>query len=462
MKSLVTHPMNNTPNALMTYSLGFRESILNPGPVTLGMFKDMGWNLAGSPSSTTLAISATNATQTEGNSGTTKAFTFTVTRSGNTTGVNVVGWALTGSGTNPSIASDFAGGVLPTGTLSFAANETTKVITVNVQGDTTVEPDENFTVALSGSTNGTTLTTATATGTILNDDTSFSIAPTNAIETEGNSGTKAFTFTVTRSGNTTGVADVGWAVTGSGTNPANASDFAGGVLPTGTLSFAANETTKVITVNVQGDTTVEPHEDFTVALSGPTNGATLTTATATGAIVDDDLQRVWISFNSDGFTSESPASVGNSKFVLNRTGPTGGSLQVNFTLTGTAVNGVDYASIPTTATFLAGSSTVEIPLVAIDDLVVEESETAFLTLLSGSTYGLGGSTFSSISISDNDWNGTTGNDNYQGDAGNNALNGGAGNDALNGGAGKDILTGGSGNDQFIFTALGDSLIICWF
>jgi hypothetical protein len=239
----------------------------------------------------TLAIAPTNASQTEGNSGT-KAFTFTLTRSGNTTGVNDVTWAVTGSGTNPANATDF-GGSFPSGTISFAAGDTSKLITVNVQGDTTVEPDENFTVTLSGPTNGATITTATAIGTILNDDVApatLAIAPTNASQTEGNSGTKAFTFTLTRSGNTTGVNDVSWAVTGSGTNPANATDF-GGSFPSGTVSFAAGDTSKLITVNVQGDTTVEPDENFTVTLSGPTNGATITTATAIGTILNDDENR---------------------------------------------------------------------------------------------------------------------------------------------------------------------------
>jgi hypothetical protein len=36
---------NNTENALMTYSLSFGESIHDPGPVTLGMLRDMGWQL---------------------------------------------------------------------------------------------------------------------------------------------------------------------------------------------------------------------------------------------------------------------------------------------------------------------------------------------------------------------------------------------------------------------------------
>ncbi|AFW94504.1 hypothetical protein ANA_C11743 [Anabaena sp. 90] len=118
--------------------------------------------------------------------------------------------------------------------------------------------------------------------------TNLAIAATNANQTEGNTGTQAFTFTVTRSGSTTGTNAVNWTVTGTGTNPANAVDF-GGTLPSGIVNFAANETSKVITVNVSGDTTVEPDENFIITLSNPTNNATLTTTSVTGTITNDDV-----------------------------------------------------------------------------------------------------------------------------------------------------------------------------
>jgi hypothetical protein len=90
-----------------------------------------------------------------------------------------------------------------------------------------------------------------------------------------------------RAAGTTGsTTTVNWAVTGSGANPANAADF-GGTLPSGTLSFAAGETSKTMTVNVSGDTLAEPDEGFTVTLSGA-SGATITTATASGTIRNDD------------------------------------------------------------------------------------------------------------------------------------------------------------------------------
>ena len=114
-----------------------------------------------------------------------------------------------------------------------------------------------------------------------------------ASKAEGNSGSTPFTFTVTRSGDTTGATTVDYTVTGSGgANAANAADFAGNALPPGgSLTFNAGETSKVITINVNGDTTVESDETFTVTLSTPVGG-TITTAAATGTILNDDTTAV--------------------------------------------------------------------------------------------------------------------------------------------------------------------------
>ena len=53
--------------------------------------------------------------------------------------------------------------------------------------------------------------------------------------------------------------------------------------PSGSVTSPPARPRKVITVNVNGDTTVEPDEGFTVTLSSPV-GATITTAAATGTI----------------------------------------------------------------------------------------------------------------------------------------------------------------------------------
>ncbi len=114
--------------------------------------------------------------------------------------------------------------------------------------------------------------------------TSLAIAATDAVKAEGDAGTTAFTFTVTRSGDTSGATDVDYAVTSA---DADAADF-GGSLPSGTVSFLAGETTRTITIDVSGDTDAELDEDFTVTLSNATGGATISTAAADGTIQNDD------------------------------------------------------------------------------------------------------------------------------------------------------------------------------
>jgi Ca2+-binding RTX toxin-like protein len=82
-------------------------------------------------------------------------------------------------------------------------------------------------------------------------------------------------------------------VTGNGVNPANAADFSNGVLPTGTATILAGQTSTTINVLVQGDTTFEQNETFQLALSNPVSAnATfvLGAVTATSTIVNDDIQ----------------------------------------------------------------------------------------------------------------------------------------------------------------------------
>ncbi|MDH6070985.1 S8 family peptidase, partial [Umezakia ovalisporum] len=120
-------------------------------------------------------------------------------------------------------AADF-GGTLPSGTVTFTPGETTKEIIVDVSGDISHEADEGFSVTLSDAEDAI-INTDTAEGIILNDDVpaTLDIAPLNAVQGEGDTGTTPFTFTVTRSGDTTGTSTVNWAVTLSG--GADAADF---------------------------------------------------------------------------------------------------------------------------------------------------------------------------------------------------------------------------------------------
>ncbi|MEO6860232.1 MAG: choice-of-anchor Q domain-containing protein [Microcoleus sp.] len=106
-----------------------------------------------------------------------------------------------------------------------------------------------------------------------NDAISYAIAlanPATGSLTECNSGTKPVSFTVTRSG-TAVASTVDYAIAGTATNGADDNNInsAGANTATGTIAFAANETSKTISLDVLGDTLVEPDETITVTLSNP-------------------------------------------------------------------------------------------------------------------------------------------------------------------------------------------------
>jgi hypothetical protein len=103
---------------------------------------------------------------------------------------------------------------------------------------------------------------------------------------EGNGGTTPFTFSLIRGGDLSGPSSVTYAVTGSGSSPASAADF-GGTFPSGTVHFDVGQGRSTLTIPVSGDGVDEANEQFTVTLT-PGANANLTTASATGTIIDDD------------------------------------------------------------------------------------------------------------------------------------------------------------------------------
>ncbi len=108
----------------------------------------------------------------------------------------------------------------------------------------------------------------------------------------------------------------------------------------------------------------------------------------------------------DAEAAEPGTNVG--EFRLIRSLPVCEPLTVNLTVSGSATNGVDYASVPTTVTFDRYQSSMVIPVQPIEDAVVEGIETITLqiALPNGSElfgpYTIGASSTASVSIFDND------------------------------------------------------------
>ncbi len=225
----------------------------------------------------TPSLTINNVTVTEGNSGTTTA-TFTVTLSMVSTGTVTVNYA-TADGTALS-TSDYVSG---NGALSFAPGETSKTISITINGDTVVESNETFLVTLSGVV-GATLADSEGVGTITNDDTppvpSISIADVSVVE--GNRNSKRMTFTIVISSASTQSITVRYA-TANGT-ATSGSDYSS---TSGTARISAGRTSTTINVTIFGDQTVELNETLLVNLSNAVN-ATIGDNQAVGTIVNDD------------------------------------------------------------------------------------------------------------------------------------------------------------------------------
>ena len=110
-------------------------------------------------------IRAGDASTAEGAAGTTRTLRIPVTLSTPSPGPVSVHFA-TADGTAKA-GSDYTA---TSGTLTFAAGETTKFVNVTVRGDGTKEPTETFALKLTGSAGGFAIGDATGTGTITNDD----------------------------------------------------------------------------------------------------------------------------------------------------------------------------------------------------------------------------------------------------------------------------------------------------
>lgn len=324
----------------------------------------------------------------EGNAGST-TFNFQVTRTGDLSEPATVNYSVAGSGTDSADGTDFVGGSFPNGTASFLPSEDTATISIEINGDLTVEPNETFTVTLSDPSEGYFLGIADAIGTIENDDSDDISIGENISLAEGNMGTTAFDFSATRTGDSSLSASATFTVTPSGADPANTTDFVGNTFPTGTVNFIAGSDTATFTVNVNGDVDVEPDESFMVTLSAPGPGYIIGAATAIGTILNDDTYTATITAITPN-ASEDPLVQGVFTVELDAINTTGSLIVVNYTVGGgTATSGSDFVALSGSVSIPNNQQSANITLTPINDNLVEADETVILTLATGTGYTVG-------------------------------------------------------------------------
>ncbi|MFM1769214.1 MAG: hypothetical protein RJA22_1743 [Verrucomicrobiota bacterium] len=197
-----------------------------------------------------------------------------VTRSGGLAGgVTVRFLALEGSAASPA---DFTEQDV---VVEFGPGQTSRTLFVPIQNDTSPEGPETVLLQLRNATGGANLTTASnAVLRLIDDESSVAFSAATASGTEGAS----VTLTVTRSGALSTAGSVGY-TTVNGTALAGADYTA----TSGTLSFAANQATKTLSVPLLADPNAETGETFTVVLQNPQGGVQLgSPASVTVTILD--------------------------------------------------------------------------------------------------------------------------------------------------------------------------------
>lgn len=184
--------------------------------------------------------------------------------------------------------SDFT--LKKSGTLTFkpAANTgltpTTKSITLKVTPDQGAELSETVLVTLSSPSSGMSIGYATGIGTIIDDDSvpDSQLSVGDARIFEGNAGSGVVKVPVTRSLDT-GAASVHYTLIDASTSAGV--DYT--AKASGTVTFAAGQSFKTLTIKVTPELLVEPDEVVQIVLSAP-SGAIIGRSTGQVTIVNDD------------------------------------------------------------------------------------------------------------------------------------------------------------------------------
>ena len=166
------------------------------------------------------------------------------------------------------------------GTVTFAAGDTSETISITVNGDRVGEPNETFLINLSQAQGGAAIGDGQGVVTIADDEPRVTIGDVS--KSEGNAATTPFVFTVTVSPAADAAITVNFStMNGSATT---VDDYNAA---SGSLAFAAGQTSKTLSVTVKGDKRRESDETLYVNLSGGA-GAMLTDSQGVGVIRDDD------------------------------------------------------------------------------------------------------------------------------------------------------------------------------
>jgi Ca2+-binding RTX toxin-like protein len=440
-------------------------------------------NLLGAPpaANPTASISADTSSAAEGNSGS-KAFTFTVTLSEASATAQTLSWAAAGWGASAADQSDFASSL--SGSLSFAAGETSKTITILVAGDTSFEANEGFTVTLSDLSSGLTAGKLSASATIANDD----------VQT---------VFTGDAGANTLSGGGSNDTISGMGGNDSLSGNGGDDTIAGGTGDDTIDGGTGNDTIDGGAGTDTAVYDasfsSFTISYNAVTGAYTLTSL-ATGTDIVTGVEKFQFSDQTVDAANllgappapnptasisadSSSANEGNSgsktfTFTVTLSEASATTQTLSWAAAGSGANAADQAdfasSLSGNLSFAAGETSKTITLLVAGDSSFEANEGFTVTLSELSSGLTAGTLTASATIANDDvqtvFTGDAGantlsgggsNDTISGMGGNDSLSGNGGDDTINGGTGDDTIDGGTGTDTAVYDASFSSFTISY-
>lgn len=273
--------------------------------------------------------------------------------------------------------------VAASGIAEFAPGETSTTIGIEILADARLEIEESFLIRFSSPENAV-LGQGSVAFTIVH------VAPSWALEsvTSAPENGAGHYFDIRRSGDDSRPASIAWALEGAGANPVEASDFLHDALPSGTAWFSAGQSVARIMLPVAPDLLGEANEGFTIRLSDPSDGGSITTAARNGAILNDDTGGAVFAFATPSLTlAEGDGGATFFRFDVTRSGNLSGTDRLQWT-TAFPV-GADAASAadlldairPRDLVFRPGEATQQITLRVAGDRAVEGDERFELLLI---------------------------------------------------------------------------------
>ena len=313
---------------------------------------------------------------------------FTVTLAMASSRTVTVNWTLTAGSTNPATAGTATTGdydaTTAGGTLTFTSGSSlSQTVSVPINDDPVVEPDETVTVTLSSAV-GATISASTATGTIRNDDDAgVRVSPERSrrTTTEDNAGTVDLTVSLSSRPS----ADVTVTVTSTDTTEGRVKQSEEDDDPTLDFTTGTWDTAQTVTVTGVDDDDLDGDVEYNVRFafsSTDTDYGGLDPVDVALTNLDDDLSILSVSGGGEVAEGDS-GTTAQATFTVTLSPARRQAVSVGYaTSDGTAEAGSDYESASGTVTFSPGETSQTVSVTINGDDEAEANETFTLALTS--------------------------------------------------------------------------------